>query len=380
MKRSNKFKYAILYYIFFPFSVFFYNKQKNTWLISERGDEARDNGYYFYRYLKEKHPNIDVKYVITKDSKDINMINKEDIVLYRSFKHYLYFINSKYLISTHNMGFSPLFWVFVNLDTKGLIYTHGKRIFLQHGITYNTVPSLVKKKIDLFFTVAEEETKFVIDKFGYNDKIVKCIGFPRFDYFENNIKDYILIMPTWRRDLNGVSKEDFHKSEYFSKWSSLLKNDKFNKLLDQNNIKVLFYPHYEMQKYIDLFETNNKNIIMARAEQYSIHDLLDECKMFVTDYSSTNFDVAYNDKPLIYYQFDYSSFYSIHYGEGYLNLKENGFGPVVETEEDFVKEFEKIINNKYKNQTKYTKRIKEFYKNNDRNNCDRVYDEIINLK
>lgn len=45
-------------------------RNKSIWLISERGTDARDNGYHFFRYLREKHPEIECYYVITKDSPD----------------------------------------------------------------------------------------------------------------------------------------------------------------------------------------------------------------------------------------------------------------------------------------------------------------------
>ena len=38
-------------------------KYRELWLVCERGNDARDNGYWFYRYLKEKHPEINARYV-----------------------------------------------------------------------------------------------------------------------------------------------------------------------------------------------------------------------------------------------------------------------------------------------------------------------------
>ena len=45
-------------------------KYRELWLVCERGNDARDNGYWFYRYLKEKHPEINARYVIEADSAD----------------------------------------------------------------------------------------------------------------------------------------------------------------------------------------------------------------------------------------------------------------------------------------------------------------------
>ncbi|MBR5258025.1 MAG: hypothetical protein IKV51_03670, partial [Clostridia bacterium] len=45
---------------------------RDTWLISERGYDARDNGYCFFRYLRRNHPDIRAVYVITRDSPDLD--------------------------------------------------------------------------------------------------------------------------------------------------------------------------------------------------------------------------------------------------------------------------------------------------------------------
>ena len=45
-------------------------KYRELWLVCERGNDARDNGYWFYRYLKEEHPEINARYVIETDSAD----------------------------------------------------------------------------------------------------------------------------------------------------------------------------------------------------------------------------------------------------------------------------------------------------------------------
>ena len=55
----------------------FHINHPEVWLISERGDDARDNGYAFYEYMKKNHPEIAFKYIISKKSQDFNRITKE---------------------------------------------------------------------------------------------------------------------------------------------------------------------------------------------------------------------------------------------------------------------------------------------------------------
>lgn len=86
----------------------FFYQDRELWLISERGKEARDNGYFFFVWLKKNHPEINAKYIISKDSKDIYKFEswKECIVTYNSLKHLSSIWKAKYLISTHICGYT----------------------------------------------------------------------------------------------------------------------------------------------------------------------------------------------------------------------------------------------------------------------------------
>ena len=43
-------------------------RYKDLWIVSERGIDARDNGYHFFKYLRNAHPEINSVYIISKDS------------------------------------------------------------------------------------------------------------------------------------------------------------------------------------------------------------------------------------------------------------------------------------------------------------------------
>ena len=79
---------------------------KDLWLVCERGTDARDNGYFFYKYLREKHPHIPCVYVITRNSPDYNKVaTLGNVVHYGSLQHLYYINTAKHLISTHAAGF-----------------------------------------------------------------------------------------------------------------------------------------------------------------------------------------------------------------------------------------------------------------------------------
>ncbi len=366
-------KCALLYIFYYIYCKIKKINNDDIWLISERGTDARDNGYFFYTYIKEKYKNINVKFVIDRKSVDSKKIDSNDIVQYGSKEHFILFLTAGKLISTHIMGFSPDMSLFWRFDRFNILKLKGKKIFLQHGITSNAVGSLKKEnsKLDLITSAAKPEYNYLISNFDYDEKVVKYTGFARYDWLESKEKNQIVIMPTFRKWLNYV--ENFENTEYFKKWNSLLNNEEFIKYIENENITVYFYPHFEVQKYIKSFNSKSHNIVIADFENYDVQKLLIESKILITDYSSVFFDFAYMKKPVIYYQFDREEFQSKHYQKGYFNFEDNGFGSVCFKEEDVVKS---LLNNDF---SIYLERNNKFFEIRDKKNCDRIFNEITKL-
>lgn len=365
-------KYSILKFI----NLLLFNKKNEVFLISERGIDARDNGYVFYNYLKTNHPELTVKYVIDKKSSDIDKINKDDIIFHASLKHYFYYMNSKYLISTHAMGYSPNMRVFLKLNKIKWFKPKGIQVFLQHGIINNYLKEITKEKldIDIFISGAKKEYKYLLENFGFDKDTIKLTGLARYDNLKGKTNNDILLMPTWRKKyFYTISDKKFKQTDYYKKFNSLINNDRLIEYLRRNDSKLIFYLHHEMQKYAHCFIAKSDRIIIANENKYDIQELLKKSKILITDYSSVFYDFAYMRKNIIYFQFDYNDFYSNHYKEGYFNFVNDGFGPVFKYEDDVI---DYII--KYKNiERKYLNRINEFFSFNDYENCERIYTEII---
>ena len=141
---------------------------------------------------------------------------------------------------------------------------------------------------------------------------------------------------------------------------------------------MIFYPHYEIQRYIDSF-SSNENIVIAKSKEYNVPELLQNCSLLITDYSSVFFDVSYQNKPIIYYQFDYKDFRNNHYKEGYFSYEKNGFGKVLDNKDSVVSEIIRIIESKYKIDKEYAHRLSDFFYLKDKSNCERIYNEIIKM-
>ena len=233
--------------------IFLLKKDNDTWLISERGNDARDNGYWFYKYMKENHPEISIKYVIDSKSPDVDKISMEDRIQYRSREHYYYLLYSKYLISAEIMGFSPNEQLYYRLNKYNFLKLKGKKIFLQHGITggFNSYLLPQNTKLDLFICGAKPEYDFMISSFNYSESCAKLTGFARFDNLLSNSTNQILIMPTWRKWLKY--NNEIEDTDYYQMFKKILTDKDIQKLLDETNYKIIFYPHIIMQKHMQEF-------------------------------------------------------------------------------------------------------------------------------
>lgn len=362
----------------------FWKQSNSVWLIAERGDEARDNGFALYEYMIREHPEIDVRYVIEKSSPDIKKFkDKSRIVYYGSKEHFKLFFNAEYLISTHIMGYSPEFRIFNKLDRKGLIKVPGKRIYLTHGIDKDNVEGLKVNniKVDMFVCGARPQYDFELKELRHPDGVLQYTGMPRFDNLKNHIKRQILLMPTWRTWLFYCDNiNEFKKTNYYKNWDALLRNKELTKWLEDNEVQLIFYPHYEIQPLINAFSGYSDRVTIADFAHYDVQTLLNESLMMVTDYSSVAFDFAYLEKPVLYYQFDLERHDKEHFGKGYFDTKRDGFGEVVLDNKEV---YERIIGYAkcgFNMPVEYKKRKDEWFTYHDRKNCERVYQAIIRAK
>lgn len=363
-------------------------KSKEIWLIAERYNEARDNGYHLFRYIKENKQTNKVFYIIDKKAKDYVKIKKYDCVIqFGSFKHHIYYWRASKLISTHINGYEPNEKAYYYLNK--ILKNNAKKVFLQHGIIKDRLPQLFAEStdLDLFVCGAKPEYEYINEKYGYNRGIVKYLGLCRFDNLYNKMKKQkkqILIMPTFRMEyyidkdekLTKEKEERFLKSDFFNNYRALITSERLIRVCRENNIRIIFYPHYEMQKYIHLFKNISKEIIIADKESYDVQELLISSNILVTDFSSVFFDFAYMEKPIIYFQFDEVGYRKKHYKAGYFSYEKDGFGPVVNSKEKVEEELLKYIKRNFAVEEKYLERKKRFFEYNDNKNCERNYNAI----
>lgn len=366
----------------FAYLIVFFFKRRDVWLFSERHNEARDNGFWMFKYVRENYPFQNAYYVIDSDSKDLDKILEyKNIIYFGTFKHYIIYLMTTKHISAHVDADSPNSRVSNFLETHGFL--KNKRVFLQHGITKDKISFgyYNVSRADLFVCTAKPEYDFCSKEFGYPNGNVKLLGFARFDGLKDlsNQKKQILLMPTWRSWLANIEDKDFVKSEYYNTYQNLITNKNLISILENNNLNLVFFPHSDMQKFISLFNVKSKNIIIANSKDYDVQKLLNDSKLLITDYSSVAFDFAYLNKPVFYYHFDYEKYRKGQHPEGYYSYKKDGFGPILFSEESLLNKIELCIDNEYKNDDIYQKRVNDFFDIRDKNNCNRIYNAIKEL-
>ena len=89
--------------------------------------------------------------------------------------------------------------------------------------------------------------------------------------------------------------------------------------------------------------------------------------------------MAYMNKPIIYYQFDYDDYRNGQHSEGYFSYENDGFGPICREEEAVIAEIKKYVCNNFVTDNKYAVRQNTFFSIRDQNNCKRIYQAIREL-
>lgn len=380
---------GIIMYILYPFF------PKDIWIISERLDQAQDNGIAFFEYINKEHSNIASYYLLEKNCPNINYVKSIGKVLIQgTLKHKIIFLKSKVIASTEKNMIEP--WgcrVFYSIFQR--FFPKKFRVFLQHGILDKDVSEVYGKNvsnIDLFVTSTSREQEFVINNFGYSRNEIANVGICRYDKLlelrkEKKQENIILYIPTWRRDLFDLTKihdekyikearKEFVTSKYYKSIQDIINNAKLNYILEKYHYKFIMVTHHGINKLADLFNTKFSNIEIYKSEEVTIQQLLAKSKVFITDYSSIHFDSGYIRNRNIYYQFDKEEFYKNHAGKSYFDYVRDGFGPVVNTKEELISVINKNINGDYE-EKKYADRADKFFQFYDNNNSKRLYEVIL---
>ena len=364
--------------------------RSNAWILMDRDNQADDNAEHLYRYISENHPEQNIYFALKKTSSDWKRLEQDGFNLLEfgssAFENKLK--DCEKIISSHVDGYITHYFKDNSLLDKDYV-------FLQHGITKDDLSGwLNTKKIACFVTATNPEYHSIVDNttaYKFGKKEVKLTGFPRYDrlLINNNTESkQILIMPTWRSSIVGTyisgtertRNPDFMKTNYARHWHGFMNHAILKELNDQG-YQIVFAPHPSIQEYMDEFTVPDFIKIYSYSEG-NIQSVFQNTSILITDYSSVAFDVAYLNKAILYYQFDYDEVFSSGnhtYQKGYFDYNRDGFGAVAYNEKEILAALKDLVDNQAKVPDLYQTRIDKTFQFRDSNNCERVYQAILDL-
>lgn len=355
-------------------------KNRNVVLIGERlGQTANDTSFFLFKKANELKTKNQYFYVIDKKSATIsNVADFPNVLRYGSLKHFIYFIKAHTYIFSDSLRDIFHHWPEVSSE-----HAHKKKIFLQHGVFatsrakgyYDRNSMLRRNELpDKFVVSSAYESELLQKQFGFQKNEIAVTGLTRFDHLPkcNSKKSHeILFMPTWREWLTNINDDAFVKSDYYKKIYELLMSEEFKKMLEKHHYKLNVCIHHQMKKHIDMMKKEMSHINFYSIHETNVQDLIIRADAMITDYSSASFDMLYQQKPVIYYQFDSAKFFAIRGGPLICPLTEFP-GPVSASLRQLLDDIEVTLTKNCQMQTKYQKLASKYFTWKDNNNSRRV--------
>lgn len=361
-----------------------YWKKKKIWLVFEKFcSMAQDNGYYFFRYCMEQLPsskNRNIYYIMDKNAPDWDKVAVygRNTVPYMSLRHIIYNLAAE---------------IYVGADSKRHLYTwrpkpnrisyamrKKKIFFLQHGVTaLKKVDSIFgvhgSSPMTYFTTTSKYEQDIVTKNFGYPPERAPITGFTRWDVLEDKSspeEKIILLMPTWRAWLEEKTKEEFRSSDYFRQYSEFLQSRELADYITEKNVKLIFYIHPKFRDYLGEFNISGDMIEMIPFGSVPLNEIMMKCSMLITDYSSVCWDVYYQGKPVLFFQFDYDTYMENH--GSYMDMEHELFGPRLTTHEELIEAIREKVESGFAEDENAKEKRSEYFAYIDDQNSKRTYE------
>lgn len=368
--------------------------KKKIWIICDRANQADDNAEALFQYASSvQQKDIKIYFAISSESQDYKKLKKiGKVIPFLGMKYKILYLLADCIISSQ--ADEHIFRPFQQCSGPYRDLAQSQKfVFLQHGITKDDMSNWLNrynKNIRLFVTATIPEYKSILDsKYGYDSSVVKLTGFPRFDRLFHDEKRRITIMPTWRAYLvTGIDprtgkrelKPGFCESSYFAMYNELLNCQRLFDYAQEMGYTIAFLHHPNMICAKNIMVNDQRLEVLEQNIPYRA--IFAESDLLITDYSSVAFDFAYLRKPVIYYQQDKEEFFSgAHtYEKGYYDYEKDGFGEVEYSVEALVDRIIEYMRNECALKETYRARIDATFPFSDRNNCQRVYEEIMKLK
>ena len=348
---------------------------------------AQDNGFYFFQHCMDHNMesvmNREIYFVIDKKQPDYQNLlpYKDHVIQFMSLKHMVYILAARLLISSDSKAHSYA-WRAKESVILPLVAKNKRLVFLQHGVIALKRVEFYRSgtnSVSLFVTSNDQERDIIINELGYLPEEVIVTGLARWDVLrdcsDRQPNTHILVMPTWRNWLEEVSDETFVASDYYRNYMALLNSDRLAAYLEQYDVYLDFYIHPKFREYIKNFSISGDRVRLIPFGSQPLNQLMMECKLLVTDYSSVCWDVYYQGKPVLFYQFDVEQYNETQ--GAYIDLEKDLFGDRATTPDELFALLEEAAENGFQLKPRYAAMRESMYKYLDHNTRQRTCQEIM---
>lgn len=361
--------------------------KRHIWVTFDKLYKAGDNGEYMYQYCRKHQKDVEIYYIVRKESPDYERLVREDkkhILVYGTMRCQLICLLAEALLATHaniTAQFDPM----ASFRPYNKDLMRGDVICIQHGLTIQKIAQYQNRQFDnthLYCCASPFELENLSHPiYGYDPSVLKMTGLARYDGLRSNEQKLILITPTWRRNVVNSSianikkthNENFKNSTYYQIYNTLINDQRLIDCAKRTGYRITYLLHPAMSAQLEDFDRNDYVELIPATGDMSYEKILTESSLMVTDYSGVQFDFAYQRKPLVYYHPDALP---PHYEEGGLIYDTMGFGPICKNNDEIVSTLCEYMENGCKMLPEYVKRADNFFAFDDFNNCQRIYHAI----
>ncbi|MFD2253338.1 CDP-glycerol glycerophosphotransferase family protein [Lactococcus formosensis subsp. bovis] len=361
-------------------------KNDKIWIVFEKNAQGgHDNGFHFFKYMMENTERKNIYYVIDPLSPEYKNLlpYKDNILEFMSEKYFVYLFLADLLIASDTRY--HVYNTHIKSSPLGKALANKPLIYLQHGVNgLKRVPAFHKNSrlLDFICVPDEYEKQMVIEQWGYSEDEVAVTGLARWDSYcdKTHIIPHkqIFIMPTWRKWMDGMSREQFLETPFYKEYSKLLASSTLKRVVLENNARISFFLHPYFKNYVDLFDIDDSFIDKYGYLDVDMGEEIQKSSLMISDYSSVLWDMFYLDKPVIFYQFDQED-YLVSEGT-YMDYETELFGDVVFDVEALIQSIREVITNNFEIEDKYKEMRSDYFTYIDQNNSERIYEVVQKLE
>lgn len=365
-------------------------KRRPIWMYLDKIYKGGDSSEYLYRYASAQNNNIKHYYLVDKHATDYARLKKDGYkpLVRGSIKHRLVFLLADMMVISNSTVFAFNNFGMVNSSyVRDLVDFHV--CCVQHGMSVQKIAVAQNRLRDntrLYFCASKYEienlSRPIYNYVGYD--ALKLTGVPRYDGLVNDDKKQIMISPTWRmqaavpvrtsegeqRDYNPMFKE----STYYKVFNSLINDPRLIEAAKKYGYRIKYVLHPIVSAQVDDFDKNDYVDVIPAVGDMSYERMFCESSLMVTDFSGIQFDFAYMRKPLVYL---HHKDIPQHYEEGTFFYDTMAFGEIAHDNDELIDLLCEYMASGCKMKEEYVRRADDFFYYNDRENCKRIYDVMM---